>query len=89
MTKWKKNSLVCLFSISPVTSHLESILIRTATYIEKQCRSSSDSDADSTVISNTDGSRNVETDQWDFEETGGDKISDGNVFRGNCGAKSF
>ena len=40
------------------------------TYIEKQCISS----LDSTVISNSKGSQYVETDQWDFEETIGDKI---------------
>ena len=44
--------------------------------------SSSDSDTDSTVIRNSDGSQNVETDQWDFEETNGDKITDGNAFKG-------
>ena len=41
---------------------------------------SSDSDTDSTIISNTEGSQDVETDQWDFEETIGDKISNGNTF---------
>ena len=39
---------------------------------------SSDSDIDSTVIRNSEASQNVETDQWDVEETIGDKISDGN-----------
>ena len=33
-------------------------------------------------MSNTDGSQNVESDQWGFEETIGDKISNGNVFGG-------
>ena len=42
--------------------------------------SSLDSDIDSTIISNSEGSENVKTDQWDFEETVGDKISDGNAF---------
>ena len=44
-----------------MTSHLEAILIRTADYVEKRCMSSSDSDTDSTVIGNSDGSQNVET----------------------------
>ena len=43
--------------------------------------SSSDSDNDSTIIRNTEGSQNVETDMWDCEETIGDKIIDGNPFR--------
>ena len=53
-----------------------------AVYIEKQCRSITDSDFDSTVNSNSDGSENVESDHGDFEETIGDKISDGNAFGG-------
>ena len=65
-----------------MTSYLEAVFIRTAGDLEKRCRSSSDSDTDSTVISNTDGSQHVESDQWDFEETIGDKISDGNAFGG-------
>ena len=44
--------------------------------------SSWDSDTDSTIISNSEGSQNVETDQGDFEETIGDKISNGNAFGG-------
>ena len=51
-------------------------------YIEKQCISSSDSDTDSTVISNSEGSQYVETDQCDFEEMVINKISDGNTFGG-------
>ena len=51
--------------------------------------SSWDSDTDSTVISNSDASQCVETDQWDFDETIGNKISDGNAFRGDYGAVSF
>ena len=46
------------------------------------CILSSDSDIDSTVISNFEGSQCVETDQWDVEETIWDKISDGNVVGG-------
>ena len=65
-----------------MTSHLEPILIRTAAYIEKLCISSSDSDIDSTVINNSEGSQYVETDQWDFEETIGDKMNDGNAVGG-------
>ena len=42
----------------------------------------SDSDTDSTVIGNSEGSQYVESHQWDFEETIGDKISNGNTFRG-------
>ena len=41
---------------------------------------SSDSNTDSNVISNSDGSQYVETNQWDFEGTLVDKISDGNAF---------
>jgi len=37
--------------------------------MEKQCISSSDSDTDSTVISNSESSHCVETDQWDFGES--------------------
>ena len=37
----------------------------------------------------TDGSQNVETDNWGFEETIGDKICDGNTLGGICGAESF
>ena len=44
--------------------------------------SNSDSDTDSNVISNSEGFQYVDTDQWDFDETIGDKISDGNAFRG-------
>ena len=43
---------------------------------------SSSSDTDSSVIRNSKGSQNVESDQWYFEETIGDKISDGNSFGG-------
>ena len=35
------------------------------------------------------GSQNIETDQWDFEETTGDKISDENAFGGIVGPKGF
>ena len=45
------------------------------------CISSSDSDIDSTIMSNLEGSV-VEIDPWDFEETIGDKISDGNALGG-------
>ena len=48
----------------------------------RNCISSSDSDIDSTIIRNSEGDQNIETDQWDFEETIGDKISDGNAFGG-------
>ena len=44
--------------------------------------SGQDSNTDSTVISYTEGSHNVESDQWDFEGTIGDKIIHGNAFRG-------
>ena len=44
--------------------------------------SSSDSDTDSTIISNSEGSQTIETDLWDCEETIGDKIIDGNPLRG-------
>ena len=44
--------------------------------------SSSESDTDSTVNSNSESSQYVETDQCDFEETIGDKISNGNAFGG-------
>ena len=64
-------------------------MIRMMACIEKQCTSSSDSDTDSTIIRNSEGSQNVETDRWDFEGTVGDKISDGNAFWGDCGAVSF
>ena len=40
-------------------------------------------------MNNSEGSHNVETDQWDFEETIGDKISDGNAFRGIMEAYRF
>ena len=83
-----KNSLEYRFSILPVMSHDELTLIRISA-LHGECRSSSDSDSNCTVISNTDGSQNVETDQWDFEETVGDKISDGNTFRGDCGGVLF
>ena len=33
-------------------------------------------------MNNSEGSQYVETDQWDFEETIGDKMNDGNAFRG-------
>ena len=50
--------------------------------------SSSGSDTDPTFLSNSECSQFVEIDQWDFEETIGDKISDGNTFGGivepNC-----
>ena len=64
-------------------SHLERF------YIEQQCRSSSDSETDSAVIRNTDGSQNVESDHWDFEETIWDKICDGNAFGGIVGPNRF
>ena len=51
-------------------------------HIEKLCISSSNSNTNSTLISNSEGSQYVETDQWDFEEMVGDKISDGNAFGG-------
>ena len=57
--------------------------------MEKQCGSSSDSDTDSTVIRNSEGSQNVETDQWDFEETIGEKINDGNAFGGITEPRRF
>ena len=60
-----------------------------ADYAEKQCILSSDSDTDSTVISNADGSQDVKTDQCYFEETIGDKISDGNTFGGIVEPYSF
>ena len=44
--------------------------------------SSSDFDTDSTIISNSESSQNIKTDQWDFEESIGDKISDRNAFGG-------
>ena len=44
--------------------------------------SSSDSNADSTIISNSEGFQYVETDQWDFEETTGDKFSNANTLGG-------
>ena len=53
-----------------------------AVYVDKRCMSSSDSDTHSTVVSNTESSQNAETDQWEFEETIGDEISDGNAFGG-------
>ena len=43
-------------------SHLKPTLIQMADYAEKQCILSSDSDTDSTVISNADGSQDVKTD---------------------------
>jgi len=52
-----------------------------AASIQKQCISSSDSDSDSTIVTNSECSHYIETDQWEFEETIGDKISDGNTFR--------
>ena len=75
-----KEAQAVRFSISPVMSHLEAILIRTAAYMEKQCMPISNSDTDSTVISNSDGSQNFETAHWDFEGTVGDKIRNGNAF---------
>ena len=50
-------------------------------YVEKRCTSSSDSVNDYTVMSNSGGSQDVETDQWDFDGMVGDKMSDGNAFR--------
>ena len=44
--------------------------------------SSSDSDTDSTVINDSEGSQNVESVHWDFEENIRDKISNGNAFGG-------
>ena len=44
--------------------------------------SSSDYNTASTVICNSEGSRCVETDQWEFEGTFGDKIGDKNAFEG-------
>ena len=65
-----------------MTSHSEPTLIQMEAHVEKRCRSSSGSDTDSSVISNSERSQDVETDRWDFEETIGDKISDGNAFGG-------
>ena len=50
-----------------------------AAYIEKRYVLCSDSDIDSTVNGNSEESQYVENDQWDFEETIGDKISDGKL----------
>ena len=69
ITKCQKKPESVDFRFSQMTSHLEPILNQIAVYIEKQCISSSDSDVDSTVISNSEGSQYVESDQWDFEET--------------------
>ena len=44
--------------------------------------SSSDSDTDSTVISDPEGSQNVQTEEWDFEETCGDTTNNENDFGG-------
>ena len=57
--------------------HLEPTLIRMAAYIKKQWILSSDS----TIVKNSEGSQYVESDQWDFEETIGDKIRNGNSYR--------
>ena len=44
--------------------------------------SNSNSDTYSTIIINSEGSQNVETDQWNFEETIGEIIGDGNASGG-------
>ena len=71
-----------------MASYLEVMLIRTAVYIENQCMPSSESDTDFTVMSESKGSENVESYQWVFEETTGDKISNGNAFE-PCGFSSL
>ena len=81
ITKCRKKPERCdCFSL--VTSHLEPTLIQMAAYVEKRCISILGSDTDSTVISNSEGSQHVETDQWDFVGSIGDQISDGNTFGG-------
>ena len=51
--------------------------------------SSSDSETDSTIINNSDGTQNVVTDQWDFEGTFRRQNQSRKCFRGNYGAVFF